>query len=318
MGSTLVTGFALASVAGAGAANAASVNIPQLSSINVDTIKASTSINIPRTNSASTSMKTTAGLNLRSTNSTRGKVLKVLPKNTVVQVLATKSGWKKVKAGSLTGWVSADYLTANKSSPPAKTTSTQKSMKTTANVNLRASNNTKSKVIKVVKSGTTVQVIEKKTGWTKVKSGSSQGWISASYLTSNMSGNVSPTSSPSKNDGPIVMQTRAKVIGHAKANVGVKYKWGGTSPSTGWDCSGYIQYVFKKSGVTVPRTKAWVGKQKISKSQAKPGDLVVQYGGSHVGIYAGNDKMYHAANPKTGTVLAPTRYAVDTAYYRSL
>lgn len=108
--------------------------------------------------------------------------------------------------------------------------------------------------------------------------------------------NIAPTGNISDSS------TRSSIVKHAKANLGVKYRFGGTSPVTGWDCSGYMQYVFDKAGVDIPRTKAWRGLKEVSQKNAKPGDMVMQYGGGHVGIYAGNGTQYHAGNPSTGTV----------------
>lgn len=191
----------------------------------------------------------------------------------------------------------------------AKTITT---IKTTANLNLRASNNTKAKVITVLKKGTAVKVLSSKSGWKKVKANGKTGWASAKYLaTVKSTVKTAKKAAPKKTSSSTV---RNKVVKNAKANLGVKYRFGGTSPKTGWDCSGYVQYVFKKSGVNVPRTKAWVGKKKVSKAQAKPGDLVVSYNGGHVGIYAGGGKQYHSANPGTGTVHAPI-YAKDPVFY---
>ncbi len=91
-----------------------------------------------------------------------------------------------------------------------------------------------------------------------------------------------------------------KVIGIAKQYVGVPYVSGGTSPS-GWDCSGYTQFVFAKVGVSLPRTS---GEQHgaghiVSRSEAKPGDIIWSPG--HVGIYAGGGMMYDAGNPRVDT-----------------
>ncbi len=184
-------------------------------------------------------------------------------------------------------------------------------MKTSSALNLRAKATTKSKSLRVLPKGTTVKIVSKSKGWNKIKVGTRTGWVSAKYLVSIKAKKKTTVKKASTS------AVRTKIIVNAKKNLGAKYKFGGTSPKTGWDCSGYVQYVFKKSGVNVPRTKAWAGKTRISKSQAKPGDLVVQRNGSHVGIYAGNSKMYHAANPRTGTVLAPDNYSKPT-YYKIL
>lgn len=94
-----------------------------------------------------------------------------------------------------------------------------------------------------------------------------------------------------------------KITGIAKKYLGSTYVWGGTSPTAGWDCSGYVQYVFREAGIELPRIEQWVGQQKIKRSEALPGDFIVQDGGTHVGIYAGNGMMYSALNPNQGTML---------------
>lgn len=94
------------------------------------------------------------------------------------------------------------------------------------------------------------------------------------------------------------------LVTDAKKYLGVPYQWGGTDPSTGLDCSGFTQLVAKENGITLPRTaaqQAKVGTEVPSLDQAKPGDLVVLEGGSHIGIYVGDGKMIHA--PKAGDVV---------------
>ena len=105
---------------------------------------------------------------------------------------------------------------------------------------------------------------------------------------------------------------QARLIEDAKYFNGGKYVWGGTSPK-GFDCSGYVQYLFKKHHVKLPRT-AWsqskVG-QKIALSNLKTGDLLFfntdKKRGipvSHVGIYMGNGKFIHAASRKKGIIIS--------------
>ena len=95
--------------------------------------------------------------------------------------------------------------------------------------------------------------------------------------------------------------TAAGVIAEAKKYLGVKYVWGGESP-TGFDCSGLVQYVYKKFGVSLPRVsqdQAHAGKA-VSKADAKPGDLVFYHNpATHVGIYLGNGMMLDAPNSKS-------------------
>ena len=86
--------------------------------------------------------------------------------------------------------------------------------------------------------------------------------------------------------------------------VGVPYVWGGGSTS-GWDCSGFVKYVYAQHGINVARgTSALLASgQFVRTSSPKPGDLVFQNGGGHVGIYLGGGKMIGAQNPTVDTII---------------
>lgn len=85
---------------------------------------------------------------------------------------------------------------------------------------------------------------------------------------------------------------------------GLNYVWGGNSLSTGVDCSGLVQQIYRRLGVSVPRTTYEQAKhgKKVSVSSIRPGDLVFYRGLDHVGIYVGNGKIVHAANSKLGVI----------------
>ena len=94
----------------------------------------------------------------------------------------------------------------------------------------------------------------------------------------------------------------AGVLGIAAMYAGVPYQWGGTTPS-GFDCSGFTQYVFSKIGVSLPRTAEEQRMAATRVSNPQPGDLV--FFGSpahHVGIYAGGGMMWDA--PHSGAVVS--------------
>ncbi|MEJ5912878.1 C40 family peptidase [Pseudokineococcus sp. 1T1Z-3] len=90
----------------------------------------------------------------------------------------------------------------------------------------------------------------------------------------------------------------SSVLDVAAQYVGTPYAYGGTSPS-GFDCSGFTQYVFAQVGISLPRTAAaqGAGGQRVSRSEARPGDLAVVSDGSHVGIYAGGNEWYDSPRP---------------------
>ena len=98
----------------------------------------------------------------------------------------------------------------------------------------------------------------------------------------------------------------AAIYKEAQKYVGTPYVWGGSTPDTGFDCSGYVCWVYNQNGYDVGRTTAnglWNKSQHISEAEAKPGDLVFfegtydTPGKSHVGIYLGNGKMVSAGDP---------------------
>lgn len=93
------------------------------------------------------------------------------------------------------------------------------------------------------------------------------------------------------------------VVGIAMRYLGVPYRWGGSSPSTGFDCSGFSMYVYAQMGVNLPHNAAMqyqLGRP-VSKSQLQPGDLVFFHGLGHMGIYIGGGSFIHA--PQTGDVV---------------
>lgn len=106
---------------------------------------------------------------------------------------------------------------------------------------------------------------------------------------------LTPTPSSSSAASPVT-----QAVANALNEVGVPYVWGGSSPSTGFDCSGLVQWAYGQAGIQLPRVadqQEQIGTQVSSLAQAQPGDLVF-YGNPayHVGIYLGNGYMVDAPN----------------------
>jgi len=118
---------------------------------------------------------------------------------------------------------------------------------------------------------------------------------------------ATPAVHASNNGGKIVFGSGAgtassgDAISTAKQFLGRSYVWGGSNPSTGFDCSGLVQWSYKQAGVSLPRTASqqYLATQRISANEARVGDLVFfSYGSgvAHVGIYLGNNTMIDAQN----------------------
>jgi cell wall-associated NlpC family hydrolase len=103
----------------------------------------------------------------------------------------------------------------------------------------------------------------------------------------------------------------------ALAMIGVRYRYGGNDPATGFDCSGLVYYAYSRSGLSVPRTSQsqFRAARKIGLSDVEPGDVLFfqdQEKLSHVGIYVGDGRFVHA--PASGRSVTLAR--IDTPYYQ--
>jgi cell wall-associated NlpC family hydrolase len=116
--------------------------------------------------------------------------------------------------------------------------------------------------------------------------------------------------------GSATTTSSTRVVGTAEEYLGVPYRWGGSSPETGFDCSGYVRYVFNRQGIALPRTsreQAAAGSAVTARvSQLHQGDIMLFAEAhqpiSHVAIYAGGGRIIHSSSSGGGV-----RYdALDT------
>ena len=94
-----------------------------------------------------------------------------------------------------------------------------------------------------------------------------------------------------------------RVVGFARRFLGVRYAYGGSSPGSGFDCSGFVRFVYAHFGISLAHSSFsdFVRGRRVGRWALEPGDLVFFDGAGHVGIYVGKGRFIHA--PHTGTVV---------------
>lgn len=178
------------------------------------------------------------------------------------------------------------------------------------NVIVRADATTSSAKRTTVKKYTIAQVIERKNDWFKLKFNTgTTGWIRGDFLEATTkpvpallakaTPKAAPKTLPAISNGSVGVVSR--ILDTAFACTGTPYVYGGTSRG-GFDCSGFVGYVFAKNGVKLPRTSLEQSSRgtAVSRGNLQSGDLVFfRTRGSrvsHVGIYIGNNKFIHASS----------------------
>ena len=133
--------------------------------------------------------------------------------------------------------------------------------------------------------------------WSQIKS-------QTSFDTDVQGGEVTTTTSGGGSSTDGGGRGNSSIVEYAKRFLGTPYVWGGTSPS-GFDCSGFTQYVMKRFGINLPRVSYQQGQggSAVGKNDLRPGDMVFwdnssrNVGADHVGIYIGGGKYIHEPQP---------------------
>jgi cell wall-associated NlpC family hydrolase len=149
-----------------------------------------------------------------------------------------------------------------------------------------------------------------------------QNWLTFSVIVSVLMALAACSSNPpAYNPTPIVQADtgpRAPVIDIATSLLGTPYHYGGITPHTGFDCSGFVYYTHQQIGRSLPRTSVEQYRRSlpVSRGQLRPGDLVFFHSKrgriDHVGIYLGSNRFIHS--PGKGKVISVT--SLDHPYWR--
>lgn len=255
---------------------------------------------------------------------------------TVTEII---NGWACVETQTTRGWLRKDKLKKDepvKEQPVEEQPTQEVQIKTkyinSTTVNVRQEANTTSSIVTTVPVNTEVQVYSEENGWSKVKVNNVEGYISSSLLsdnkqeTSRAQKSTRKSSSTKNKTSKKTTNTTANVpasgngssiVATARKYLGYKYVYGGSSPSTGFDCSGFTSYIYKQFGVSLNRTAAgqYSNGTAVSRANLQPGDLVMfgKSGINHVAIYAGGGMIVHAANSSRGV----TTDTINSGYYNN-
>ena len=161
-----------------------------------------------------------------------------------------------------------------------------------SDVRMRAAAGTDSEIVRVTTYGESVEILGVDGEWYKVSAGGKTGYIRGDYVS---------FTEPDPSEAPAAGSIGEQIVAFAEQFLGTPYVWAGSSPS-GFDCSGFVSYVFKNFGYTVNRTAAsmYSNGVAVDKSELQIGDAVFFASSSesigHVGIYIGDGEFIHSSS----------------------
>lgn len=172
-------------------------------------------------------------------------------------------------------------------------------------LNLRSGPGTANEVIVTLEHGYKLTILETSKDWYKVQTpAGTKGWVHSDYVA--IAGSTAPAASrsaASRAQSAVASGLSTEIVSYAKELLGVKYVWGGNTPK-GFDCSGFVKYVYNHFDIKIERTASSQAKQgtAVAKADLRTGDLVFfdTNGGlnkvNHVGIYISDGNFIHSSS----------------------
>lgn len=257
-----------------------------------------------------------SGLKYRSEPSFNAQVKYIVPKGAKVIIAELlEGGWGKTYYNGESGYMSMEYLDISES----EEFELGSGRITGSVVNMRSGPSTDYEVYCKLSKDTTVEIIGIENSWFMVQNDQYTGYIHPDYIVpvseTIMSAEVILLSEESSD-------LRTQIVEYAKQFIGTRYTYGGRSPSSGFDCSGFVYYVFKNFGYTLNpgATSQMRVVTRISKGELLPGDLVFfnegkSSGATHVGIYVGGNQFIHATKPGSSLTISSMSDGYYSRYY---
>lgn len=262
-------------------------------------------------------------VNVRSGPGEENSIVGKLYKDCVGELLGEENGWVHIRSGNVDGYVRGDYARVADKAMIDAVAKYRATIATDA-LRIRSGTSTDSSILDVAYDGEKLDIIDDSVynvGWVGVKKGSTEGFVSAEYVSIahefDRAETLEEEAARLEKERQIREQAMSsmgmKVANYGLQFVGNPYVWGGTSLTRGADCSGFILSVYAKFGVSLPHSSAadrHVGRAvPIDQSQMRPGDIVCYSG--HVALYIGGGQIVHAASRRSGI-------KVSNAFYRKV
>lgn len=277
---------------------------------------ASTAPQVPSPQPASsgtTGIVTGNDVRMRAGPGTGYAILGTYDRGEKMSVTGSSGDWYAVSHDGLQGYVSKQYLSLYVSTDDTEEMDDTPAV-TTTGVNLRKGPSTEQAVEQVLAGGTYVTITGKSGQWYRVQYAGVTGYIRQDYL--------SLTTDEGEDPSPETTAAGARIVTEAKKYLGVRYVYGGTRPS-GFDCSGFVYYVYKQCGYSVTRTATSQSRDgvKVARASLQPGDIIIFLNGArsaigHAGIYIGDGQFIHASSGSGRVIISPLSSSYyDTRFY---
>lgn len=252
------------------------------------------------------------GLRLREEPNSSSRILDTAHNGDTVIILSRCGDWYRVNYNLTVGYMLADYLTVKEHKVAELGSGTVDA----ALVNLYQGASASTTAMRRLGAGEKVSVVGFSGGWYKVRVDGTIGYIRSDLLAlcekprGNFGASLSSlTEAEAIRSFPETDSVGEQLAAYAQTFVGYPYVYGGKDPS-GFDCSGFMQYLYAHFGYRISRTATTqLGDgYRVPLDEIQPGDIIYfGYGSTvtHVGMYIGNDRFVHAENPSTGVVVTP-------------
>lgn len=249
--------------------------------------------------------------------------ISIIENDVTVEVETELNGWSYVTSDNIEGWVRTEKL---------KETDAKNKIGyiNTNSVNFRENPDASGKIISTLSRNAEIEIIEENNGWIKIEYKGKVGYVATKYVsdtkvqttsrgstsrrttkktTSTATKTTTTTVTASASADTVSNASTSEIVSYAKKYLGYRYVRGGNTPS-GFDCSGFTQYVYKHFGYSLSRSSSSQAGNgvAVNKANLQQGDIICFSGSSgskrvsHVGIYIGGGRFIHAANSRKGVI----------------